>query len=83
MNDERDLDAEQAAFEQRQWVFRVHSPADTSVVNSRDPRVRRSFLAKARKEGSDERFQAEASSADAARAKLLDVMFNSIPITDK
>ena len=76
--DKRDLVEEQLAFEQRGWVFRVHTPVPTTPPNAPDPRIQRSFLAKAEKAGDARRFQMDGPTADAATAALLDVMTSSL-----
>lgn len=79
---ERDLDAEQRAFEQRGWVFRLVSPVRTSPPNAPDPRVVPLFLAKARKDGDARTFQSDGATADEARSALLDMMFDAISVTE-
>ncbi|MGO4601656.1 hypothetical protein [Terrabacter sp. 2YAF2] len=81
-DDERDLDAEQRAFEQRGWRFQLYRPMRTSPPNAPDPRIHRVFLAKATKIGDERRFQEEGVSGDSARAKLLDSMFAAIEVTE-
>ena len=77
---EHDLDAEQAAFEQRNWNFQVHRPVPAGPP---DPRFKRQFLAQAWKQGTTQRFQVDGDTEDEARAGLLNLMFAEVPITDR
>lgn len=78
---ERDLEAEKAAFEQRNFSFTINRPMH---INPPDPKIKREFLAQAWKHGDNKsKFQAGGATEDEALAKLLDLMFEEVPLSDR